>query len=103
MKKFLTFIFGIIVTLVLSIIPASANSAVRKWTAPGAHGVYLVSDNPIDVKKEDLTFSEMVYNTVAGFHGTFVVIPAWLVGVWFWPFIMTLDGPISNFLFNSLI
>lgn len=56
MKKFFTFILGIIVTLFFSIIPASANSAVRKWTAPGAHGVYLVSDNPIDVKKEDLTF-----------------------------------------------
>lgn len=56
MKKFLTFIFGIIVTLFFSIIPASANSAVRKWVPTGAQGVYLVSDNPIDVKKEDLTF-----------------------------------------------
>ena len=56
MKKFFTFILGIIVTLFLSIIPASANSAVRKWRPSGAQGIYLVSDNPIDVKKENLTF-----------------------------------------------
>ena len=56
MKKFFTFILGIIVTVFFTILPASANSAIRKWTPSGAHGVYLVGDNPIDVKSENLTF-----------------------------------------------
>ena len=57
MKKLSIFILGIIVTFMFfTIIPVSANSAVRKWSAPGVHGLYLVSDNPIDVKSENLTF-----------------------------------------------
>ena len=52
MKKFFTFILGIIVTVFFTILPASANSAIRKWTPSGAQGVYLVGDNPIDVKSE---------------------------------------------------
>ena len=56
MKKFFTFILGIIVTVFFTILPASANSAIRKWTPSGAQGVYLVGDNPIDVKSENLTF-----------------------------------------------
>ena len=56
MKKLIIFILGIIVAFIFTIIPVSANSAVRKWSAPGVHGLYLVSDNPIDVKSENLTF-----------------------------------------------
>ena len=56
MKKLIIFILGIIVVFIFTIIPVSANSAVRKWSAPGVHGLYLVNDNPIDVKTENLTF-----------------------------------------------
>ena len=56
MKKFFTVLLGIIVTAFLTIIPVSANSAVKGWSSYETQGIFIMGDNPIEVSSEHLTF-----------------------------------------------
>lgn len=55
MKKFFIFLTSLFLMSIF-LIEVSANSAIRNWYPIDNYGICLVSDNPIDVLNEDLTF-----------------------------------------------